>query len=132
MLLHKAPQGAETASWHRRCDVVIVGITAVACTVLVFPSTTGGWRIAAGATILLVVCAGCLLDAARQGGRRSLIRSASAREAAPFRTSPARGHSAAPQRAAPNWSGFPTSLGPFNPDDGLDIEVSPHFIRLDE
>jgi hypothetical protein len=31
-----------------------------------------------------------------------------------------------------NWSGFPTSLGPFNPDDGLDLDVSPHFARLDD
>jgi hypothetical protein len=36
------------------------------------------------------------------------------------------------RRAAPSWSSFPSSLGPFNPDDGLDLRVSPYFVEHDD
>jgi len=131
------------AGRSRAAELLWVAVAASAVVVLLFPTTGVLGRLFAAAILLAIVVSLLILDRAKLSGLPA-HRTPDDQDVDSLKaqnpTCPAVRCSARADMDAVdvrstlgrNWSGFPTSLGPFNPDDGLDLDVSPHFARLDD
>lgn len=115
-------------------ELIVIGIAAVAFCVALIPTNGSIVRLIACVVIVSVIAATSLFDKRRRSTSASTT-TMKRNHGQRARFAPQNGHQAIPEQVRQdiNTPAMPSNwLGPFNPDDGLPLEESPHFARYDD